>query len=214
MIIVHLLQASRNSSSILNQLKFQLCSCLLTQPLDLPCSALVCTKCIVEWVAATGADNCPCCSDDGSLLSSQIRSAPLQAIPIDLFCSLILYYIRYRNATLQSKQGKRTFPAGIAPLYEDETVSILRSTWIFNYILWAGAAYPTHTVVCGWKLSQQLDHLRYYHIFLNWWLIIDIWCLKANHNSPELANQTLKTNSNTAFLFLSCPVNAHNWNST
>ena len=23
------------------------------------------------------------------------------------------------------------------------------------------------TVVCGWKLSQQLDHLRYYHIFLN-----------------------------------------------
>ena len=23
------------------------------------------------------------------------------------------------------------------------------------------------TVVCGWKLSQQLGHLRYYHIFLN-----------------------------------------------
>ena len=67
--------ASQNSSSVLSQLKCQLCSNLLTQPLELPCSALVCTKCIVEWVAATGAENCPCYSDDGPLLSSRIRPA-------------------------------------------------------------------------------------------------------------------------------------------
>ena len=67
--------ASHNSSSVLSQLKCQLCSNLLTQPLELPCSALVCTKCIVEWVAATGAENCSCCSDDNPLLSSRIRPA-------------------------------------------------------------------------------------------------------------------------------------------
>ena len=76
MIIVHLIVTSQNSLSVLSQLKCQLCSNLLTQPLELPCSALVCTKCIVEWVAATGAENCPCCSDDGPLLSSWIRPAP------------------------------------------------------------------------------------------------------------------------------------------
>ena len=67
--------ASQNSSSVLSQLKCQLCSNLLTQPLELPCSALVCTKCIVEWVAATGAENCSCYSDDDPLLSSWIRPA-------------------------------------------------------------------------------------------------------------------------------------------
>ena len=65
--------SSQNSSSILSQVNCQLCSSLLTQPLELPCSMLVCTSCIVEWVAATGGENCPCCSDDDLLL---IRPAP------------------------------------------------------------------------------------------------------------------------------------------
>ena len=72
--------ASQNSLSVLSQLKCQLCSNLLTQPLELPCSALVCTKCIVEWVAATGAEKCPCCSDDDPLLSSRIRPASNQIL--------------------------------------------------------------------------------------------------------------------------------------
>ena len=28
------------------------------------CSALVCTKCLTECIAASGAVSCPCCSDD------------------------------------------------------------------------------------------------------------------------------------------------------
>ena len=28
------------------------------------CSSLVCTKCLTEYIAASGAVSCPCCSDD------------------------------------------------------------------------------------------------------------------------------------------------------
>ena len=67
--------ASQNSSSVLSQLK---CSNLLTQQLELPCSALVCTE--IEWVAATGAEKCLCYLDDGPLLSSRIRPAKLEIL--------------------------------------------------------------------------------------------------------------------------------------
>ena len=36
-----------------------------------------CAKRLQEWIAAPGAVNCPCCSeDDGSLVSSHVRPAP------------------------------------------------------------------------------------------------------------------------------------------
>eukprot|EP00731_Ephydatia_muelleri_P038060 Em0644g1a len=33
-------------------------------------------KCLQEWIAASGAVNCPCCSEDGPLVSSHVRRAP------------------------------------------------------------------------------------------------------------------------------------------
>ena len=56
--------ASVNNLSILKKLKCALCSNVLSQPLELTCSALVCTKCLTECIAASGAVSCPCCSDD------------------------------------------------------------------------------------------------------------------------------------------------------
>ena len=53
--------ASANNLSILKKLKCALCSNVLSQPLELTCSSLVCTKCLTECIAASGAVSCPCC---------------------------------------------------------------------------------------------------------------------------------------------------------
>ena len=70
-----LLTAAKNSISILKELKCVLCSNILSQPQELACSPLICTKCIVDMIAASGSVNCPFCSDDGLLVSSHIRPA-------------------------------------------------------------------------------------------------------------------------------------------
>ena len=43
--------------------------------LDLPCHKLACTRCGVEWVAAL-SPVCSCCSEDSSLITTEIRPAP------------------------------------------------------------------------------------------------------------------------------------------
>ena len=60
---------------MLNELKCALRSNTLSQPLELQCGALACSKCLQECIAASGAVNCPCCSDDGPLASSHVRPA-------------------------------------------------------------------------------------------------------------------------------------------
>ena len=68
--------ASMNNQLMLEELKCALCSNILSQPLELQCGALVCIKWLQDWIAATGAVNCPCCSEDGPLVSSDVRQAP------------------------------------------------------------------------------------------------------------------------------------------
>ena len=60
--------ATKNNMSIL-------CSNIVSRPLELTCSALVCTKCIVDMIAASGSVNCSFCSDDDPLVPSHIRPA-------------------------------------------------------------------------------------------------------------------------------------------
>ncbi|KAL5486459.1 hypothetical protein EMCRGX_G018937 [Ephydatia muelleri] len=67
--------ASVNDLSILEELKCAICANVLSQPLQLMCSALVCTTCLTESIAASGAVNCPCCSNDGPLLPTHVRPA-------------------------------------------------------------------------------------------------------------------------------------------
>ena len=67
--------ATKNNMSILKELKCVLCSNIVSRPLELTCSALVCTKCIVDMIAASGSVNCPFCSDDDPLVPSHIRPA-------------------------------------------------------------------------------------------------------------------------------------------
>eukprot|EP00731_Ephydatia_muelleri_P017324 Em0010g422a len=67
--------ASVNNLSILEELKCAICANVLSQPLELMCSALVCTMCLTESIAASGAVSCPCCSNDGPLLPIHVRPA-------------------------------------------------------------------------------------------------------------------------------------------
>ena len=61
---------------MLKELKCAVSSNILSQPLELQCGTLVCTKCLWEWTAASGAVNCPCCSEGDPLVSSHVRPAP------------------------------------------------------------------------------------------------------------------------------------------
>ena len=67
---------SVNNQLMLNELKCAVCSNILSQPLELQCGALVCVKCLQEWIAASGAMNCPCCSEGVPLVSFHVRPAP------------------------------------------------------------------------------------------------------------------------------------------
>ena len=67
---------SMNNQLMLKELKCAVSSNILSQPLELQCGTLVCTKCLCEWTAASGAVNCPCCSEGGPLVSSHVRPAP------------------------------------------------------------------------------------------------------------------------------------------
>eukprot|EP00731_Ephydatia_muelleri_P028813 Em0020g457a len=51
------------------------CSNIFKQPLELPCRQLACTSCVVERVAAS-TPVCPFCSEDSSLVPTEIRPAP------------------------------------------------------------------------------------------------------------------------------------------
>ena len=66
--------ASQNNVIVLNELKCVVCSNILSRSLELPCRKLVCTRCVVERVAAS-TTVCPCCSADGSLVPREIRPA-------------------------------------------------------------------------------------------------------------------------------------------
>ena len=61
--------ASMNNQLMLKELKCAVCSNILSQPLELLCGALVCTKCLQEWIAASGTEG-------GPLVSSHVRPAP------------------------------------------------------------------------------------------------------------------------------------------
>ena len=67
--------AGQNSATVLKELKCMVCSNILKQPLELPCRQLACTSCVVERVAAS-TPMCPCCSEDSSLVPTEIRPAP------------------------------------------------------------------------------------------------------------------------------------------
>ena len=53
--------------SVLQDLKCSLCLEVLNQPLELPCKALVCAKCIKQWIVVSADVQCPCCYDKAPL---------------------------------------------------------------------------------------------------------------------------------------------------
>ena len=74
----HVLSSS-NNPAILEQLQCPICLKILHQPLELPCRALVCTACMVEWFKVFNCSGvkCPCCFHDTAITAPQLKAAPL-----------------------------------------------------------------------------------------------------------------------------------------
>ncbi|KAL5517069.1 hypothetical protein EMCRGX_G002537 [Ephydatia muelleri] len=74
----HLLGSS-NNPAILEQLQCPICLKIVHQPLELPCRALVCTACLVEWFKVFNCSGvkCPCCFHDTPITAPQLKAAPL-----------------------------------------------------------------------------------------------------------------------------------------
>ena len=51
---------------------------IVCQPLELPCRALVCTDCTIQWFMASNCSEvkCPCCIMDTPLIAAQLEPAP------------------------------------------------------------------------------------------------------------------------------------------
>ena len=63
--------------SVTDLLKCQMCEQMLVQPLTLHCNAVVCTKCISDYIATSASTQCPCCDDSVNLLPSSVQPAPV-----------------------------------------------------------------------------------------------------------------------------------------
>ena len=79
--------ASMNNQLMLKELKCAVCSNILSQPLELLCGVLVCTKCLQEWIAASGAEG-------GPLVSSHVRPAPGVILLAAIGCFGTLYRLQ------------------------------------------------------------------------------------------------------------------------
>ena len=66
------------SSCPVNPALIKCCVCdeVLRQPLQLHCSALLCSSCLKCWIETSDNSHCPCCYSDGPLLVSMIHSPP------------------------------------------------------------------------------------------------------------------------------------------
>ena len=64
--------------SVTDLLKCQMCEQMLVQPLTctLHCNAVVCTKCITDYIATSASTQCPCCDESVNLLPSSVQPAP------------------------------------------------------------------------------------------------------------------------------------------
>ena len=62
--------------SAIEHLQCSVCMEVLSQPVELPCRALVCISCVVNWLTVSASSQCPCCFSESPLTSTSIHPAP------------------------------------------------------------------------------------------------------------------------------------------
>ena len=60
----------------IEHLQCPICTDILSQPIELPCRALVCSSCIIEWLTISASSHCPCCFSESLLNPVSINTAP------------------------------------------------------------------------------------------------------------------------------------------
>ena len=110
---------------MLKELKCALCSNILSQPLELQCGALVYVMCLQEWISATGAVNCPCCSEDGPLVPSHVRQAP-GVILLLLPDVLVNFTDCSRDIKAGEYEGHDCVPPSLTPEEEKQAAGLLK----------------------------------------------------------------------------------------
>ena len=49
---------------------------VFSEPVELPCGAVVCANCIIDWVTITASSLCPCCYSDSPMEPNFISPPP------------------------------------------------------------------------------------------------------------------------------------------
>ena len=62
--------------SAIDHLRCPVCLEILSQPVELPCRAVVCASCIISWLTVSASSQCPCCFSETPLDSAFINPAP------------------------------------------------------------------------------------------------------------------------------------------
>ena len=105
--------SSQNNTTVLDELKCVVCANVLSQPLELPCEKLACTRCIVERVKAS-ATVCPCCLLDGGLVPTEIRPASnlIQLLLKDVLVQCVVCYRDVKAGYYEEHECTQSLTAG------------------------------------------------------------------------------------------------------
>ena len=71
---------------VLQDLRCSLCFEVLNQPLELPCKARVCAKCIKQWIVVSADVKCPCCFD-----TAPLHLNPAPTLVVNILCDVLIH---------------------------------------------------------------------------------------------------------------------------
>ena len=98
--------ANTQTLSAIDHLRCPICLEILSQPVELPCRAVLCAACIIRWLTFSACTRCPCCYSETPLDPAQINPASSLILELlqDIIVSCSLCKVEMKAGTLDQHQ--------------------------------------------------------------------------------------------------------------
>ena len=80
--------ANTQTLSAIDHLRCPICTDILSQPVELPCRAVLCAACIIRWLTLSASTRCPCCHSETPLDPAHIN--PASSLILELLQDIIV----------------------------------------------------------------------------------------------------------------------------
>ena len=81
--------ADTQTLSAIDHLKCPVCLEVLSEPVELPCRAVLCATCITSWLTISASSQCPCCYSQTPL--DPVHINPASSLILDLLGDILVY---------------------------------------------------------------------------------------------------------------------------